>query len=161
MKNFLKKFHLCWIKLNNLDKSEISSKLKHDDSAKDVKLELGQIELYILPLYLTEHEWIDSAENSTVFSTLFSLLSIRWINYLRQALWPYLYRCSKVNFRQFMQKFFTISWSCKIQPHWKCLCFFNKQVPAGDSECSTSSVISNHLYWFHVLWDLSGTFRLQ
>ena len=161
MKIFLKNFHLCWNKLNNLDKSEISSKLKHEDNAKDVKLELGQIKIYILPLYLIEHEWIDSAENQTVFSTLFSLLSIRWINYLRQALWPYLCRCSKVNIRQFSQKFFTISWSCKIQPQWKCLRFFNWQVPAGDSKCSTSSVISNQLYWFHVLWDLSGTFRLQ
>ena len=103
-----KNFHLCWNKLNNLDKSEISSKLKREDSTKDVKLELGQIEIYILPLHLIEHEWIDSAENQTVFSTLFSLLSIRWINYLRQALWPYLCRCSKVNIRQFDKKFFTI-----------------------------------------------------
>ena len=125
MKIFPNNCHMCWNKLNNLDKSEISSKLKHEDNAKDVKLELGQIEIYILPLYLIEHEWIDSAENPTVFSTLFSLLSIRWINYLRQALWPYLCRCSKVNIRQFSQKFFTISWSCKIQPHWKCLWFFN------------------------------------
>ena len=125
MKIYLKNFHLWWNKLNNLDKSEISSKLKREDNAKDVKLELGQIEIYILPLHLIEHEWIDSAENPTVFSTLFSLLSIRWINYLRQALWPYLCRCSKVNIRQFSQKFFTISWSCKIQPHWKFLWFFH------------------------------------
>ena len=56
MKIFLKNFHLCLNKLNNLDKSEISSKLKREDNAKDVKLELGQIEIYILPLYLIEHE---------------------------------------------------------------------------------------------------------
>ena len=56
VKSFLKKFHLCLSKLNNLDKSEISSKLKHEDNAKDSKLELGQIEIYILPLYLITHE---------------------------------------------------------------------------------------------------------
>ena len=56
MKFFLKNFHLCLNILKNLDKSAISSKLKHEDSAIDVKLELGQIELYILPLYLIEHE---------------------------------------------------------------------------------------------------------
>ena len=77
MKIFPNNCHICRNKLNNLDKSEISSKLKHEDNAKDVKLELGQIEIYILPLYLIEHERIDSAENPTVFSTLFSLLSIR------------------------------------------------------------------------------------
>ena len=44
------------LKWNNLDKSEISSKLKYDADAKDGKLELGQIEIYILPLYLIEHE---------------------------------------------------------------------------------------------------------
>ena len=47
---------MCWNKLNNLDKSEISSKLKHEDNAEDFKLELGQIEIYILPLYLIAHE---------------------------------------------------------------------------------------------------------
>ena len=56
MKIFLKNFHLCLNKLNNLDKSEISSKLKREDNAKDVKLELGHIEIYILPLYLIVHE---------------------------------------------------------------------------------------------------------
>ena len=56
MNIFLKKFSLCLNKLNNLDKSEISSKLKHGDNAKDIKLELGQIEIYILPLYLIEYE---------------------------------------------------------------------------------------------------------
>ena len=56
MKIFLKNFHLCSNKLNNLDKSEISSKLKHEDNAKDLKLELGQTEIYILPLYLIAHE---------------------------------------------------------------------------------------------------------
>ena len=81
------------------------------------KLELGQIEIYILPLHLIEHEWIHPAKNPTEFSTLFSLLPIRWINYLRQELWSYLFRCSKDNIRQFVQNFFTISWSCKIQPH--------------------------------------------
>jgi len=30
--------------------------LKHEDNAKDAKLELGEIEIYILPLYLIEHE---------------------------------------------------------------------------------------------------------
>ena len=88
MKIFLKKFYLCWNKLNNLDKSEISSNLKHEDNAEDVKLELGQIEIYILPLYLIAHEWIDSTENPTISGTLFSLLSIGWINYFWQALWP-------------------------------------------------------------------------
>ena len=44
------------LKWNNLDKSEISSNLKYEDSAKDVKLELGQIKIYILPLNLIEHE---------------------------------------------------------------------------------------------------------
>ena len=39
-------------KLNNLDKSEISSKLKHEDNAKDVKLELGQTEIYIITIYI-------------------------------------------------------------------------------------------------------------
>ena len=43
-------------KLNNLDKSEISSKLKHENNAKGEILELGQIKIYILPLYLIEHE---------------------------------------------------------------------------------------------------------
>jgi len=41
---------------NNLEKSEISSKLKHEVNKKDVKLELSQIESYIFPLYLIEHE---------------------------------------------------------------------------------------------------------
>ena len=36
MKIFLKNFPLCSNKLNNLDKSEISSKLKREDNAKDV-----------------------------------------------------------------------------------------------------------------------------
>ena len=56
VKFFLKKIHLCGNILNNLDKSAISSKLKHKDNAKDVKLELSQIEIYILSLYLIEHE---------------------------------------------------------------------------------------------------------
>ena len=161
MRIFLKNYHLHWNKLNNLDKSEISSKLKREDNAKDVKLELGHIVKYILPSYLIEHEWIDSAENPTVFSSLFSLLSIRWINYFRQELWPYLFRCSKVNFRQFSEKFFAILWSCKTHPHWKCRWFFNKQVPTGDSKCSTSSFISKQFCRFHVLWELSFSFRLQ
>ena len=125
MKIFPNNCHMCWNKLNNLDKSEISSKLKHEDNAKDFKLELGQTKIYILPLYLIAHEWIDSAENPTVSGTLFPLLSIGWINYFRQALRPDMCRCSKFNIRQFGQKFFTFSWSCKIQPHWRCLWLFH------------------------------------
>ena len=30
--------------------------LKQEDNAEDFKLELGQIKIYILPLYLIEHE---------------------------------------------------------------------------------------------------------
>ena len=50
MKIFPNNCDMCLNKLNNLDKSEISSKLKHEDNAKDVKLELGQTVKYIFTI---------------------------------------------------------------------------------------------------------------
>ena len=52
----VKNFYLCCKIINNLDKSEISSKLIHEYNTKAVKLKIGQIERYILLLYLIENE---------------------------------------------------------------------------------------------------------